>query len=106
VGSAIGISVTSFLLAQNTQIMHAELAAHVTPFNRMLQTGGAYLFWNSATHRGLSALNNEVTRQAQIIAYADDFKFMMMITLPTVLLLLLMRRPRTSAHVPDEAVID
>jgi len=29
-----------------------------------------------------------------------------MITLPTVLLLLLMRRPRTSAPVPDEAVID
>src|SRR5713226_525295 len=108
VGSAIGISITSFLLAQNTQIMHAEIAAHVTPFNRMLQTGGAYLFWNSATHRGLTALNNEVTRQAQIIAYADDFKFMLMITLPTILLLLLMRRPRTGpqAPAPEQAVID
>ena len=49
VGSAIGISVTSFLLAQNTQIVHAQLAEHVTPFNRMLQTGGAYLLWNTAT---------------------------------------------------------
>jgi MFS transporter, DHA2 family, multidrug resistance protein len=105
VGSAIGISITSFLLAQNTQIMHAELAAHVTPFNRMLQTGGAYLFWNSATHRGLSALNEEVTRQAQIIAYADDFKFMMLITLPTVLLLLLMRKPRTGAAPPEQAAV-
>ena len=108
VGSAIGISITSFLLAQNTQIMHAELAAHVTPFNRMLQTGGAYLFWNVTRQRGLSALNDEITRQAQIIAYANDFKFMLMITLPTVLLLLLMRRPRTGAPPPgtEQAVID
>ncbi len=108
VGSAIGISITSFLLAQNTQVMHAELAAHVTPFNRMLQTGGAYLFWNVTRHRGLSALNDEITRQAQIIAYANDFKFMLMITLPTVLLLLLMRRPRTGAPPPgtEKAVID
>ena len=108
VGSAVGISITSFLLAQNTQIMHADLVAHVTPFNRMLQTGGAYLFWNVTRPRGLSALNDEITRQAQIIAYADDFKFMLMITLPTILLLLLMRRPRTGpqAPAPEQAVID
>ena len=93
VGSAIGISVTSFLLAQNTQIMHASIAAQVTPFNRMLQTGGAYLFWNAAAPPGLAALNAEITRQASIIAYVDDFKLMLLITLPTALLLLLMRRP-------------
>ena len=44
-GSAIGISVTSVLLTQNTQIVHAQIAEQVTPFNRMLQTGGAYLIW-------------------------------------------------------------
>jgi MFS transporter, DHA2 family, multidrug resistance protein len=72
VGSAIGISITSFLLAQNTQIMHARIAESVTPFNRMLQSGGAYLLWNSSTHAGLAALNAEVTRQATVIAYAND----------------------------------
>ena len=106
VGSAIGISVTSFLLAQNTQIVHAQIAEHVTPFNRMLQTGGAYLFWNTATPPGLSALNAEVTRQASIIAYVDDFKLMLLICLPAALLLLLMRRPRTPAAAPAHAVID
>src|SRR5207249_9566589 len=60
VGSTVGISTTSYLLAQNTQIMHADLAAHVNPFNRMLQTGGAYLFWNVTRARGLSALNDEI----------------------------------------------
>jgi MFS transporter, DHA2 family, multidrug resistance protein len=93
IGSSIGISVTSFLLTQNTQIVHAQLAEHVTPFNRMLQTGAAYLYWNSATQAGLSALNAEVTRQASIIAYIDDFKFMLLVCLPAALLLLLIRRP-------------
>ena len=95
IGGAIGISIMSFLLAQNTQVMHARLAENVTPFNRMLQTGGAHLFWNSATHRGLDALNLEITRQASIIAYANDFKLMLIISLPAALMLLFMRRPRT-----------
>jgi DHA2 family multidrug resistance protein len=93
VGSAIGISVTSILLTQNAQIVHAQIAEQVTPFNRMLQTGGAYLVWNSATSQGLAALNAEVTRQASIIAYIDDFKLLFWLCLPMALLLLFMRRP-------------
>ena len=106
VGSSIGISVTSFLLAHNSQIVHAQLAEHVTPFNRMLQTGGAYLLWNSATPPGLSALNAEITRQASIIAYMDDFKLMLLICLPAALLLLLMRPPSVPATAPAHPLID
>jgi DHA2 family multidrug resistance protein len=107
VGSAIGISVTSFLLAQNTQIMHARIAEGITPFNRMLQTGGAYLMWNSASPAGLSALNQEITRQAQSIAYVNDFKLMLLVSLPTALLVLLMRDPRrAAAPSPEHAVLD
>jgi DHA2 family multidrug resistance protein len=96
VGSSIGVSIAAFLLTQNTQIMHAQIAEHVTPFNHMLQSGSAYLFWNSATHAGLRALNDEITRQASIIAYMDDFKLMLLVALPPILLLLLMRKPHTS----------
>lgn len=106
VGSSIGISITSFLLAQNTQTLHAQIADSVTPFNRMLQTGGAYLMWNTASPSGVSALNAEVTRQASIIAYMNDFKFMLLVSLPAALLLLLMRRPRTSAAATDHAIVD
>ena len=93
-GSAVGVSITSVLLVQGTQIMHSRLAETVTPFNRMLQTHAAYLFWNSASTKGLAAINIEVTRQASIVAYANDFKFLLLISLPTVLLLPLLRRPR------------
>ena len=49
VGSAIGISVTSVLLTQNTQLVHSQIVDNVTPFNRMLQTSGAYVLWNVTT---------------------------------------------------------
>jgi MFS transporter, DHA2 family, multidrug resistance protein len=57
VGSALGISISSFPLAQTTQIMHAHIVEDLTLFNRMLQNGGAYFFWNSATAPGRAALN-------------------------------------------------
>lgn len=106
VGSALGISVSSFLLAQGTQIMHARIAESVTPFNRSLQTGGAYLLWNSATAPGLTALNAEVTRQASIIAYANDFKFMLFVCMATALLLLLLKRPSAKRAPAEDVVID
>ena len=102
VGSAIGVSVTSFMLAQNTQTMHAQIAETLTVFNRMLQTGGAYLMWNTATGAGRAALNGEVSRQALAIAYTNDFMLMFWVSLPTALLLLLMRRPRHMEK-PDPA---
>jgi DHA2 family multidrug resistance protein len=106
VGSALGISISSVLLTQYGQIMHAQIAEQVTPFNRMLQTGGAYLLWNSATGPGLAALNGEVTRQAMIVAYANDFKFMLMIGLPAAALVWLMRRPQRATAAHEPAVID
>jgi DHA2 family multidrug resistance protein len=103
VGGAAGISVMSFLLAQNTQILHARIAEHVTPFNRMLQSHGAYLFWNVTRSRGLTALNDEITRQAQIMAYANDFKLMFLISASIALLLLFMRKPRMTSGPPEAA---
>jgi DHA2 family multidrug resistance protein len=95
-GSAAGVSLTSFLLARNTQIVHAQLAEHVNPFNRMLQSSGAFEFWNTANPATLGTLNAEITRQAAIVSYVDNFKLMMLVVAPTVLLLLLMRKPPSS----------
>ena len=39
-------------------------------------------------------LDRLVNQQAQIIAYVDDYKMMIFTTLPALLLLFLMRRPR------------
>jgi DHA2 family multidrug resistance protein len=39
-------------------------------------------------------LNGEITRQAAMVAFIDDFKLMMWITLGAVPLLLLLRKPQ------------
>jgi DHA2 family multidrug resistance protein len=90
-GSAMGISITGALLQSNTQINHALIAEQVTPFNRLLQIGAAARFWNLHSDRGIALLNGEVTRQAQIIAYVDDFKLMLVLAVLVVPLLLLVR---------------
>src|SRR5215471_9902453 len=97
IGSSIGISLVIFLLTRNTQLVHAELAGHVTPFNDALAQGGASHIWNMATTLGRAALNAEVTKQASVVAYADDFKLMMIVALVALPLVLLMRRTRPGA---------
>ncbi|WP_180899159.1 DHA2 family efflux MFS transporter permease subunit [Martelella soudanensis] len=91
IGLAIGVSLTSVVLIQETQVLHTQIASNLTPFNRNLQQGGAYLFWNPTTPSGLAALNGEVTRQASIIAYVDDFKLLFIVSLLMLPLLALMR---------------
>jgi DHA2 family multidrug resistance protein len=94
IGSAIGISVTSFSLTRLAQVSHADLAAVATPFNRLLHDHGAVEhFLNPASSHGAQLLDQLIGREALIIAYNDDFRMMTFLTLPTLLLLLLMRRP-------------
>jgi DHA2 family multidrug resistance protein len=93
IGSSVGISVVATLLTRNTQVMHSRLAEQVTPFNDILhaQAPGAL---SSAS--GLAALNATVSSQAAMIAYDDDFKLMMVLTLCAVPLVALLRRGATS----------
>ncbi len=97
VGSAVGISLTSALLSRATQYVHANLAQFITPFSRPLQTGGAVSrLLNPATPHGAALLDSMINTQAQIIAYMDDYKFMLFSTIPAMACLLLMRHPEAS----------
>ncbi len=93
VGSSTGISIVQTLLIQNTQINHATIAEHVTRYNPMLHFPQIVRFWDIHTTAGLAALNQEITRQAAMIAYIDDFKLMMIVTLAAIPMLLLVRKP-------------
>ena len=90
IGSSIGISIMFALVARNTQINHAEIAARLTPYSLNLPAGAFDI--NSA--QGLAMLNAEVTRQAAAIAYINDFWLMMWMTLIALPFLLLFRIPR------------
>src|SRR3954471_17214473 len=98
IGSSIGISFVTFMLVRNTQVMHSALAEHVTPYSDALKDPLVSRIWDLATQAGRAALDGEITRQATIIAYADDFKLMMMVALVATPLVFLLRKARQPAE--------
>ena len=94
VGSSAGISLVTVLLVQNTQINHATLAESITPYNHLLEHPIIKQFWDPSTTAGAMALNEEITRQASMIAYINDFKLMMIVTLISLPFVLLLSSPK------------
>jgi DHA2 family multidrug resistance protein len=92
IGSSVGISVVNSLLTRNTQVNHADIAQHVTAVNRMFEDPMIARFWNPLTAAGRAALDAVVTRQAQIIAYIDDYQLLMIATIAVVPLLIVFKR--------------
>lgn len=89
-GSSVGISIMVALLAQNTQINHAALAEHVTPFSRPLQALVPGAAWSLDGAAGVARLNSELTQQAMMISYLNDYRLMayaVIIVMPLVFLL-------------------
>jgi MFS transporter, DHA2 family, multidrug resistance protein len=91
VGSSIGISVVNTLLTRNTQIMHSTLGEHVTRYSPLLR---AQLPDGSPTLHTLAALNATVTAQGSMVAYNNDFKLMMVLSLAAMPLVILLRKAR------------
>ncbi len=106
IGSAIGVSVTTTVLADAMQTAHANMAAHVSTFNRALGLNAPSLFWNPQLPFGLQNLNAVINRNAAVIAYADDFLFMFFICLPVLVVIMMMRAPRQLAHAREVEVVE
>ncbi len=98
IGSSIGISVVITVLGHQTQTSHAELGNVLGMFRAGMQTSVLPQIWDWTTQTGVAALNGEVTRQAVMVAYLNDFRLMMYLTLAALPLVLLLRAPGRSAH--------
>ena len=93
IGSGIGISVVVTQLADNIQRNHAILSENITPFNHLLDWGLLPQIWNTQTTPGLIALDGQVMKQAVQLAYLQDFRLIMWMTLIIVPLALMLRNP-------------
>jgi DHA2 family multidrug resistance protein len=93
-GGSVGISVLEALLIQNTQIVHSRLIENLRPDNPLAQAPLLAQPFSLTTPSGIAALNAEVTRQAAMVAYINDYALMMLIVLLLIPLLLLVRRSR------------
>jgi len=102
-GGSIGISILEAMLAQNTQTVHSRLVEHLRPDNPLAQAPFLTLPFSLSNPAGIAALNAEVTRQAAMVAYIDDFALMMLVVVLSMPFLLLVRRPRAAAAAPSAA---
>jgi DHA2 family multidrug resistance protein len=101
IGGSCGVAIVVALLSENTQIVHSRMVEHLRPDNPLAQAPFLAAPYSLSLPSGVAALNAEVTRQAQMIAYIDDFYLMGVIVIAALPLLLLLRRPR--AFVPKAA---
>jgi DHA2 family multidrug resistance protein len=97
VGGAIGVSVTTTVLANGIQTAHAQFAEAASPFNRALAINGPSMMWNPRLPFGIAQFNGLIERNAQVVAYANDFMFMLIAGIPAVISIFLMRKPRRLA---------
>lgn len=97
IGSSIGIAMVQALQVSNTQKAHAGIVANVTSMH-------PELIENARTAVGL---NSEISRQASMIAYIDNFWLMMILTLLAMpLLLVIQTSKKKAASQEDEEHIE
>jgi DHA2 family multidrug resistance protein len=96
IGSSIGISMVIANLTSKTTYMHERLTENVTPFNNALQFPDVASILNTTTDTGRAMLDAIVTQQAAVIAYANDFKLLMVLCICAMPLIFLVgKAPRT-----------
>ncbi|MDL2407363.1 DHA2 family efflux MFS transporter permease subunit [Rhizobium calliandrae] len=105
IGSSVGISVVSALITENTQVNHSTIAAYVTPFNHAFDATVAQAV-SPLTMAGRAALDGMITTQATIIAYMDDFKLLMLMSICAMPLLVLLRKPKAPPAVDHSIAME
>ena len=101
IGSSVGISIVQAMLTSGTARAHSELATDITPGNLAFQSLPAAV--DPHTQAGLGVINSLIDRQAAMMAYLDDFRFMLALTVVSLPLLLLIRKPRPAPKAPGAA---
>src|SRR4249919_34405 len=102
VGSSIGISAVMTMLARGAQVSHAEIAARIPGFGA--EQGLVPAAWDPSTLAGAAALNAEVSRQAAVIAYVNDFRILMVVTLVALPLVWFLRVRPGAEPAPAPAI--
>jgi DHA2 family multidrug resistance protein len=102
-GGSVGISILVAQLSINTQVVHSQLVEHLRPDNPLARAPMLGPPFSLVVPSGIATLNAEVTRQASMIAYIDDFKLLMLVALASIPLVLLLRQPRAPAVRPAAA---
>lgn len=103
IGSSVGISIVTAVLGHNAQTSHEDIASHVTASSMSSVDPSTVDRFGAMGDAAMAMVNAEVTRQALMIAYLDDFKLIMYILLCALPVILVMRPPVRAAAPANQA---
>jgi DHA2 family multidrug resistance protein len=106
IGSAVGISIVTTLLAHQSQILWNELGVHVSQYHEALVEYMRRMHLSPTDPRGLAVVAYEVGRQAQMGAMLDVFKVITYSYLFMVPLVFLLKRSTTQRAGPVAAAAE
>jgi len=92
--SSVGVSVTLTLFVTSSAVSRATLVEHVTPYSLPLQLGPVAEAFDLASAQALAILEQEIERQAAMIAYNADFLFLAAAAVAALPVLLFVGRAR------------
>jgi DHA2 family multidrug resistance protein len=115
IGSSMGISFVTTLVARRSQFHQSVLSAHVTPYDgqlhQMLGNSQAFFFqggsdWTTAGQQALAATYSVVQRQAALLSFVEAFRIMGVAFLLCTGFVLLMRRAKYSHGTATDRVAE
>jgi len=106
IGSSIGISMVQTVLVRSTVSAHAALVERITYNNPAWTNPAVASAYDVGRQSGAAALDGVITQQASMIAYLNDYRLMLYLTLAVIPLLFLIRVPRRSEPAEAHAVMD
>jgi MFS transporter, DHA2 family, multidrug resistance protein len=108
IGSSIGISLVQTMLVRNTATAHAAMVERITVGNPGWNSPAIAAVYGMKHAGGAAALDAMVTQQASMVAYIDDFRLMLYLTLIVMPLVLLLRPAKRAdaGGIDAHAVID
>ena len=104
IGSSVGISMVIAELTNKTTIIYARLAEYVTPFNQPLQAPDVAANLDLNTDMGRALLDQMMSQQASMVAFANVFWLLMVLTLLTLPLLLIIGTSKSAKRSPSPSV--
>jgi MFS transporter, DHA2 family, multidrug resistance protein len=111
-GGAIGVALLTTLLARRAQVHQTTLGGHIDIWDpettERLRAWAAHFVAQgadsfTAQRRAMSVLYQEVTRQSQLLAFADDFWVLFLLFCGSLVLLPMLRRVRMGPTTRVEA---
>ena len=106
IGGSVGISIVTAVLGHNVQTSHEDLAAHITSSSLPTIDPSTAERFGGLGEAAMTMVNAEVSRQALMIAYLDDFKLIMYVLLATLPVILIMKPPKHAGFQPRQAAAE